>query len=137
MKAVFTFRNNAYFNRLLRARAGQRVTCGSFASSGIQALGCSDRRWNSQSQGCSTAWRMRPNRQCARLICRSRDRGGAIHDRLSKPSCNCPLGMRNLLIERLTHRKASLAGQRPTRAFAFLRQGPTFTFVYQHFLRPE
>ena len=92
-------------------RLGQPGTCGGSASSGIQILGRRDRRGDCQSKGCSTAWRMRPNHQCARFNCRARDRGGPLLGRCSKPSCNCPLGMRNLCFGMLAQRMSTLTTQ--------------------------
>jgi hypothetical protein len=102
---------------------------GGSASSGIQALGCRDRRGGCQSKGCSTAWRMRPNHQCARFNCRARDRGGPLQGSFSKPSCNCPLGMRNLFFEIPTQRMGHLTEQRPVRTRATVRQA-TDIFPY-------
>jgi hypothetical protein len=76
---------------------GQSEAGGGSVASVIQTLWRRGRSGISQSQGCSTAWRIRPNHQCARFNCRARDRGGELHGRFSKPSCNCPLGMRNLV----------------------------------------
>ena len=102
-------------------RVDQPGTCGS-ASSGIQALrrrGCGG---VGQSKGCSTAWRIWPNHQSARLNCRARDRGGPLHRSASKPSCNCLLGMRNLCFELPTRRRGNLTEPDSTTTVASVRQ---------------
>ena len=103
-------------------RLGQLGTFGGSTSSGIQILGRRDRRGDCQSKGCSTAWRMRPNHQCARFDRCSRDRGGPLLSRCSKPSCNCPLGMRNLCFGMLAQRMGTLTNSGPTRTLAAVRQ---------------
>jgi hypothetical protein len=105
-------------------RLGQPGTCGGSTSSGIQILGHRDRRGDCQSKGCSTAWRMRPNHQCARFDCRARDRSGPLLSRCSKPSCNCPLGMRNLCFGMPTQRQGNLTQPEPTKTLAAARHVP-------------
>ena len=115
-------------------RVAQTVTRGGSASSGTQALGRRDRRGGRQSKGCSTAWRMRPNHQCARFNCRARDRGGPPHGRLSKPSCNCPLGMRNRFFGMPTRRTGHLTEQRLITTLAAVRQTTDFVLYASPFL---
>jgi hypothetical protein len=111
--------------RAIRVRGGRRLdqpgTCGGSASSDIQIRRRRDRGGRGQSKGCSTAWRMRPNHQSARFNCRARDWGGPLHGRFSKPSCNCPLRMRNLWFEMPTRRMGDPTEQGPAWRLAAVR----------------